>query len=239
MPQYRYCVAPGCLNAVTPKGLNNHKGLMHNFPDEEKHPEKFQEWLRFCQRAPEWRPSSSSHICDDHFVGKKKTGKGTSVPTLPARMVSRRCENLDDLPANLPSLDTTLELFEDKFGTEQPSSFLTQTGLPADRTLDTTVLDFDADIVMTKDSFQSVDFSLANMDLDRIPSGWTLLLADGEIVVFAEIDKPNIRIKRFVGFKSDMGKYHFVFHNQPNSNSTQYSSMGQNTTARILMISSL
>ena len=207
MPRYRYCVAPGCASVVTPKCSTNYKGTMHKFPDERQKPEQFQEWVRFCQHPLQWRPSSTSHICDDHFVTNKKAFKGTQVPTLPAKMVTGKCERLDDLPSNLP-LDTTLELFGDESSAE-PTSFC-QTGLPADRTLDTTVVDFD-DTAMVEEKYPSVDFNLSNIALVRIPSGWSLLLANTEVVMFGEVDKQNIQFSRFVGFNTVSGKTNSFF----------------------------
>ena len=210
MPRYRYCVAPGCSSVIKPKSMLNYDGTMHKFPDARNKPELFQEWVRFCQRTPQWQPSSSSYICDDHFVRNKKTFSGTSVPTLPAKMVTQKCQNISEHLSNLP-LDTTLELFEDQPVDIQSTSFPTQTGLPADRTLDNTAVDFDADLLVTEETNQSADFVLGKMKLVRIPSGWTLLLDDADAVMFAEIDKPNIRISRFVGFNSDLGKTFILF----------------------------
>ena len=178
---------------------------MHEFPDERRFPDQYQEWVRFCEREPDWRPSSQSHLCADHFDTSFKVFKTKPLPTIPAKSI----ENLELPTSNLP-LDTTLELLEEGSLNRTLTFSPSKTGLPADRTLDTTLDEFDIDSAMISESYENVDLCLANIALVRIPSKWALVMYDSEIVLFTDVNKITSEITRSVGFNTTLGKSPFL-----------------------------
>ena len=105
MTRRRYCVAPSCCNAVKPKSSTNYLGTMHKFPDRLRFPERYQEWVKFCQREPGWKPSQSSYICDAHFNSDKWIFSKNQVPTIPTRLTTAPPQ-IEDILTSLP-LDNT------------------------------------------------------------------------------------------------------------------------------------
>ena len=203
MVQRRYCAAPGCSNVKVPKSTCNYMGKFHSFPDRKRFPEQFLKWVLFCEREPHWVPPRSAVVCDTHFVANEKSFRDKQVPTIPANMIFNRCDDSADLPSNLP-LDSTLELFQDEIFNGTLSLSPKKSGLPADRTLDTTLQDQEDVIISIEQPYHVLELCLANIALVRIPVGWTLLLADFEVVLFAEVDKTTTELTRSVGLKPDL-----------------------------------
>ena len=203
MTRRRYCVAPSCCNAVKPKSSTNYLGTMHKFPDRLRFPERYQEWVTFCQREPGWKPSQSSYICDAHFNSDKWIFFKNQVPTIPTRLTTAPPQ-IEDILTSLP-LDNTLELFEENVMDTTLSLSPKKNGLPADRTLDSIGEEMDVDLMIAEQVYPALELSLANIALVRIPPGWSLLFFDPELILFAEISKQNSVITRSVGFNARLG----------------------------------
>ena len=206
MPRHRYCVAPGCLNAVTPTILIKYTGPMHAFPNKKRFPDRFAQWVQFCERDPGWTPSQSSYICDDHFVNKALRFKKDQAPTIGANMLKDECLHVEDPSTSLP-LDKTLELFEDKDNDNSLSSSVSpgKNCLPADRTLDSIPEEIDVDMEMVERDHSPAELSVTDMASVCVPPGWTMIMLDVELVLFAEINKKSMGIERSVGFNSELG----------------------------------
>ena len=200
MPQRRYCAAPGCSNVKIPKNSSNYKGKFYSFPDRKSLPEQFLKWVVICKRDPRWQPPRSAVVCDAHFVTNRKSFRYKQVPTIPS---NTSCEDFADLFPNLP-LDSTLELFQDEILNGTLSLSPKKNGLPADRTLNTTSEDLEDVIVLIEQPYHALDLCLANIALVRIPQGWSLLLANFEVVLFAEVDETTTELRRSVDLKSDL-----------------------------------
>ena len=215
MPRHRYCVAPGCHNAVTPTIAAKYVGSMHAFPNKKRFPERFVQWVQFCERDPEWQPSQSSYICGDHFVANVMKLYMDQAPTIRANMLEDKCLHTDDLPTSLP-LDTTLELFQDSVDDIASSSLSSpkKNGLPADRTLDSISEEIDVDMDILLQDYSLLELSLANVHLVCVPAGWTMVMFDVKLVLFAEINKQTSGINRSVGFNAQLGISSTVYWNE-------------------------
>ena len=110
MPRYRYCGAPGCTNAVIPNSSTCYKGTMHSFPNKTRHLKRFQEWIRFCEREPDWKPPQTYFFCDTHFVSDKIVFLVDQVPTISADMTRTKSSVIYETSTSL-LLDITLDLF--------------------------------------------------------------------------------------------------------------------------------
>ena len=232
MPRHRYCAAPGCPHAVVPKGPKhpmNYPGTMHCFPDKKKYPATFEEWVRFCERAPEWKPSQSNFVCDSHFVSDKKNFHGTQVPTIPAGMVAERIKRLEDLPSNLP--ENKIDIDEDMLihtlpvltiNTDHEQKVLVtlepENGLPRERTPDITEehLENIEDLVVRSHKILFVDklvtgpflpLKFADVPLAKLPTEWSLAADQLHFVLFAQVDKRTTEIPRQVAVSPDLGNF--------------------------------
>ena len=232
MGLYRYCAAPGCPHAVIPKNPMSYRGTMHVFPDKKRKPLTFAAWVRFCEKPPEWKPSTTAYLCDSHFISDRKVFFGLQVPTIPASMIAEGIKRLEDMPSNLPEnkididedmlihtlpvLSVNTEHEQKVFITDEPEN-----GLPRERTPDISEerVENIEDLVARSHRILFVDklvtgpflpLKFADVPLAKLPAEWLLAADQLDFSLFAQVDQRTREISRQVVVLPDLSNFFFI-----------------------------